>query len=110
MVGMTGDQKPNKAVKVRLPAAGRRPSPQTLGWEQIVMATGRRETRLNPSLKGPSDRPDPNGLPVCQTHAKACEQVCVFGEEDQNPNKRLGRTASPWWQTKDGINTAVRPT
>ena len=59
------------------------------------MATGRRETWQNPSLKGPSERPDPNGLPVCQTQAKARKQVCVFGEEDQNPNKRLGRTASP---------------
>jgi hypothetical protein len=47
----------------------------TLGWEQIVMATGRRETWRNPSLKGPSERPDPNGLPVCQTQAKAGKQV-----------------------------------
>jgi hypothetical protein len=57
------------------PAAGHQTTPQTLGWEQIVMATGRREPWRNPSLKGPSERPDPNGLPVCQTQAKAGKQV-----------------------------------
>ena len=60
---------------VRGPAAGPRPTALTLGWEQIVMATGRRETWLNVSLKGPSERLDPNGLPVCQTQAKAGKQI-----------------------------------
>jgi hypothetical protein len=60
---------------VRRPAAGRRPTPLTLGCKQIVLATGRRETCLNPSLKGPSERLDPNGLPVCQTQAKDGKQV-----------------------------------